>query len=153
VLAAIANRAGLLTAALALAGALTWAAGCSAPVDLAPVDGTLTAGGTPLANVLVTFLPETNGEAAHIRSLAVTDNEGRFRLQTEKQKEGAVVGRHRVIVEDLSIHSAPRSADGTVLTMPTPRFSADYTNPLTSPLTAEVSAGPQTIQFELKPSP
>lgn len=129
------------------------AAGCGAHVELAQVDGTLTFQGVPLANVLVTFIPEASGEAARVRSLAVTDDEGRFRLQTDESQEGAVVGRHRVIVEDLAIYSAPRTADGTLLTRPPARFPPAYADPLTSPLTVDVQPGAQSIALDLSPTP
>lgn len=129
--------------------ALCLAAGCRPQVELGQVDGTVTAQGAPLANVLVTFIPEASGEAARVRSLAVTDDQGLFRLRTEQSLDGAVVGRHRVIVEDLAIYQAPRSADGTLLSRPPQRVPPAYSDPLASPLTIDVQPGKQTIPLEL----
>jgi hypothetical protein len=116
---------------------------------LGQVEGSVHAAGQPLANVLVTFIPEEGGEGAQIPSLGVTDKEGRFRLRTEQQQEGAVLGAHRIIVEDLAIYDAPRSPDGTLLARPPQRFAASYSDPLQSPLTHEVKPGLQSVELEL----
>jgi hypothetical protein len=126
-------------------------AGCGPRHELAKVEGTVRAGGQPLANVVVTFLPESAGDADVPRSVAQTDAAGRFALRTELQQEGAVVGKHRVVVEDLAINSAPRSSDGTVLKRPPARFSASYSDLLRTPLMVEVKRGEQTIDLKLTP--
>ena len=123
--------------------------GCSASPELGQVSGTVRAGGQPLANVLVTFIPEADGPAAGIRSMGTTDDQGRYQLKTERQAAGALVGRHKVIVEDLAIYQAPRAADGTVLTLPSIRFAAAYADPLRSALAHEVQPGEQTIDLDL----
>jgi hypothetical protein len=134
--------------ALALLIALV-AAGCGSKVELGQVEGTVRAGGQPLRGVLVTFVPESSGPAAVVRSMGVTDEAGRFRLRTETQEDGAIVGRHKVLVEDLAIYSAPRSEDGTVLKRPPQRFAPAYSDLLQSPLSQEVKAGPQSLELVL----
>jgi len=128
-------------------------AGCGPRHELGKVEGTVRAGGQPLANVLVTFLPEGSGDSAAPRSLAQTDAAGRYTLQTESQQQGAVIGKYRVLVEDLAILSAPRAADGTVLKRPPVRFSAIYSDVLGTPLVVDVKSGPQTIDIDLSPGP
>jgi hypothetical protein len=125
-------------------------AGCGQSLELGQVEGKVTAQGKPLANVLVTFIPELNGEAGRVRSLGMTDAEGRYRLQTEKQQPGAVVGKHRVTVEDMAIYSAARSEDGTVLEHPPTRFAASFSDPLKTELAREVAAGSQTVDLQLE---
>ena len=123
--------------------------GCSQNPQLGQVTGTVRAGGKPLAYVLVTFIPAADGKSAATRSMGTTDEHGHYRLQTEGQTAGAVVGQHKVIVEDLAVYRSPRAPDGTVLTMPPVRFAADYSDPLRSPLLREVKPGEQTIDLDL----
>jgi len=124
--------------------------GCGSNPELGRVSGTVRSGGRPLANVLVTFIPAADGADAALRSMSTTDDQGRYQLKTERQVPGALVGRQKVIVEDLAIYQAPRAADGTVLTLPPVRFAAAYTDPLRSPLAHEVMPGEQTIDLDLE---
>jgi hypothetical protein len=84
---------GLCWAALLLVVAL---AGCgpSGPT-IVPVTGTLTHKGHPVANALVFFLPE-NGNGRP--SQGQTDAEGRFKLSYTNEKDGVMVGKHKVWV-------------------------------------------------------
>ncbi len=123
--------------------------GCGQRPELGQVTGTVRAAGKPLANVLVTFIPQADGDAAAIRSLGTTDEQGRYQLKTEQQDAGALVGQHKVTVEDLAVYQAPRADDGTVLAMPPARFAATYSDPLRSPLAREVKPGEQTIDLDL----
>lgn len=128
-------------------------AGCGSQRELGEVEGIVRAGGQPLAGVLITFVPETAPGNAAPRSLSQTDAKGRYVLRTESQREGAVVGKHRVVVEDLAILLAPRSPDGTVVKRPPVRVSARYTDPLRTPLLVEVKPGSQAINLDLVSSP
>src|SRR5262245_61072740 len=125
--------------------------GCGQKVPLGQVDGTVRARGKPLPSVVVRFVPDQASQTKLPQSVAQTDDQGRYRLKTEQQEDGAVVGKHRVTVEDLAILSAPRSADGTVLQRPPVRFPADYSDPLRTPLQREVKAGTQTLDLDLTP--
>lgn len=60
---------------------------------IVPVTGTLTYKGKPVPNALVFFLPE-NGRP----SQGPTDAEGHFKLSYTNEKDGAVVGKHKVWV-------------------------------------------------------
>lgn len=124
-------------------------AGCGSRVELGQVAGTVRIDGQPLPGVLVTFIPEKTGSGSAIRSMGLTDEAGHYELRAEIQKAGAIIGKHQVIVEDLAVHSAPRSADGTVLQMPPVRFPARYSHPLPTPLTKSVEQGQQTIDLDL----
>lgn len=134
--------------AVALLGAVVLG-GCGSRVPLGQVSGVVRAGGKPLSGVLVTFLPQGTGPEASLASMGTTDEQGHYELRTQERKAGAVVGQHLVIVEDLAIHSAPRSDDGTVLVHPPQRFGQDYADPLKSPLQREVKPGTQTIDVDL----
>lgn len=92
---------------------LTHCAGCSRRADVAEVEGTVCIDGRPLENILVVFLPDpsegTDGPAAR----GVTDAAGHYRLHCDDQRDGAVVGWHRVVLEDLTVYAAPRDEETT----------------------------------------
>jgi hypothetical protein len=78
-------------------------AGCRGQPEftLAPVEGTVTKGGKPLAGVIVEFCGDPDFATLGPRSRsAVTDEAGHYQLQTAHGDDGAVVGRHRVCVLD-----------------------------------------------------
>lgn len=122
-------------------------AGCGPSEPMAPVEGVATIDDAPLGNVLLTFFAVDSQYAT--RSMGVTDDAGRFKLRAETQIDGAIVGEHRVTVEDLAIYDAPRAEDGTVLQMPATRFPAIYSDPLRTPLTATVSSDAPPISLKL----
>lgn len=77
------------------------AAGCgSEPYKVAPVSGTATLDGKPLANAWVTFMPVGTKENPNPgpTSAGKTDANGRFTLSIEPGRPGAVVGAHKVSV-------------------------------------------------------
>jgi hypothetical protein len=132
---------------LSLAGLLL-VAGCGGGAPRGEVDGTVKANGKPLANVVVAFVPDPDRGTKGDRAAATTDADGRYRL-----RGGAVVGWHRVVVEDLAVYQAPRDPDGTVKTKPPVRFAARYADPLQTPLRKQVEAGSQVIDLDLKTGP
>src|SRR5262245_8481867 len=89
--------------------------GCGARVERGIVEGMVLRNGQALPNVLVTLLPDAAAGPASVRASGVTDAAGRFRLVAEDQRDEVVVGPYRVIVEDMAVYSAPRSADGMLL--------------------------------------
>lgn len=135
---------------IALSG-LALLAGCRHHVELGQVSGTVRAAGQPISNAVVTFVPERTGEVKLPLSQAQTDAQGNYQLRTSQQEPGAVIGKHRVTVEDLAILAAPRSSDGTVLRRPAQRFAPGYSDPLRTPLLFEVKPGTQQIDLLLSP--
>jgi hypothetical protein len=128
--------------------------GCSAEPQFGQVSGTLMRHGQPLRGVRVTFTSDPSDSAeggawAAIRSHGTTDEQGRFQLRSERHEPGAVVGTHRITLEDLAIYSAPRTADGTVITRPPVRFSLRYGDLLQTPLSFQVQPGEQMASLEL----
>ena len=87
------QRGGLL-AGVAIGACLLTVAGCGRgrAWDLAPVEGTLTQGGRPLAGVEVRFVADPESGTEGLRSSGVTDAEGRYRLRTDAGRDGAVIG-------------------------------------------------------------
>jgi len=79
------------------------AAGCQRDPtwNLAPVEGTVTKGGRPLANLEVVFLADLDVGTLGPRATAKTDAAGHYRLRTDSGDNGAVIGKHRVVVRDI----------------------------------------------------
>jgi len=132
-----------LPAALALA----ILAGCTDPVPLVDVAGTVRLDDRPLPNVLVTFLPDPTRGTAGPCSRAVTDAQGRYRLRCEDRRPGAVLGWHRVLIEDLSCYEADRKENA-----PPParsRVPAHYRSTTGTPLRRQVTSDSQPMDLDL----
>jgi hypothetical protein len=82
--------------------ALVLALGCGK--RYAPVSGTVTLNGKPLANASVSFQPiaEKGVTEPGPGSAGKTNDKGEYTLASSTGKEGAIVGKHRVMV---SLHS------------------------------------------------
>lgn len=110
-------------------GTLVLFAGCaSESYSTAPVSGTVTLDGEPLANASVGFEPIRQGQdiVAGYGSYGETDENGNFTLKTLHGQDGAIVGKHRVSIRTVSGEMGP---DGeTVMTseerLP-PRYNSD----------------------------
>jgi hypothetical protein len=132
---------------------LLMASGCGPGAPRGEVEGVVRCNGQPLADVLVTFLPDTDQGGQGPRSSARTDPRGHYRLRGEDRRAGAVAGWHRVVVEDLAVYAAPRDADGTLRRRPPVRLPPRYSNPLQTPLRKEVLPGVQTMDLDLSAAP
>jgi hypothetical protein len=85
--------------------AVVYGSGCSRGPELVEVEGTLKLRGKPLANVMVSFIPDTEQGTAAPCSTGMTDGQGRYSLMCDQPdkpgrpyKPGAVLGKHRIIV-------------------------------------------------------
>lgn len=67
--------------------------GCKSDSTIVPVKGVVTRNGQPVKFVFLTFCPEEEGVA----SRGMTDAEGRFELNYDKDTKGARVGKHKVV--------------------------------------------------------
>jgi len=106
--------------------------------------------GRPLGNVLVRFLPDPDNATTGPASAAAADAEGHFRLRCDDHRDGAVVGWHRVVIEDLLPYAAPRDDKSPPPAAPVrPRVPPAYGTSAGAPLLAEVKPGPQTIDLNL----
>ncbi len=98
--------------------------GCSggAGLETAPVTGTVTMDGAPMANVAVTFVPVAGGAAAS----GQTDTSGVYTLNTVGES-GAVLGKHTVKVTSMQ---ATGSGTGASVGSDSPEYakqaSGDY---------------------------
>src|SRR5262245_56786821 len=68
--------------------------------NLASVDGTVTTDGSPLHGLQVVFMADFDAGMQGPRSTGTTDEAGHYRLRTDNGDEGAVVGKHRVLLLD-----------------------------------------------------
>lgn len=62
--------------------------------EIVDVTGTVTRGGEPVANLEIHFVPDEGRP-----SWGLTDAQGHFTLNYSRDRDGAVVGRHRVFVK------------------------------------------------------
>ncbi len=124
------------------------AAGCGgSDVDLAPVKGTVTLDGEPLAGARVEFDPDpgevVRGKPTGSASYGVTDSSGRYTLLYTHEQEGALLGKHTVRI---TTRAMTVDADGKEVLVPErlpPKFH------LNSELTREVTPGSNTFDFPL----
>lgn len=119
--------------------------GCSKRPNLAPVSGTVTLDGAPVADAAVMFHPTAGGPIA----TATTDAHGRFTLVTTNTP-GALVGEHQVAIAKSEMHNIVDGVPGPggeVMQWFTPPH---YANKATSGLTAEVPrSGAENLAFSL----
>jgi hypothetical protein len=139
--------------------------------NLAPVEGTVVKDGRPLAGIEVTFLADADAGTVGPRAKGITDESGHYRLQTDNGDDGAVIGKHRVVLlldleahgqrergasglqpkeaAQLSPQDAKRSAEqGKMAEMP--GVPAKYRHFNDTPLRVEVRPGSQVIDLEVK---
>lgn len=94
--------------------ALVSVTGCGGGPEIAPVSGVITVNGEPLAGARINTQPRAIGEGvgAGIGSFAVTDEQGRYRLElTQPPKPGAVVGTHTVRIKSQKASYKPGMDD------------------------------------------
>ena len=85
----------------------------SSPPPLGLVEGTVTLDGKPLDTVEVAFLPDPTQGTKGARSACYTDAQGKFKLASDRYgKDGAVVGKHRVLIRDITALPVPGGGGG-----------------------------------------
>ena len=84
---------------LAILGTLMGCGGGKEPLVMVEVEGTLLLDDKPLPLAQVEFMPEFKGHGAEANSSAVTDENGKFKLQRGSEF-GAVIATHRVVVNE-----------------------------------------------------
>jgi hypothetical protein len=134
--------------AMALATAVVLSSiGCGGSgLDFGQVNGKLTLDGKPLGNAEVTFQPASGPLAS-----GESDAQGNFKLMSSTGDKGALVGSHKVLVRPTLAGGAGGSAsDGNTSGGDAAKIPAIYQDMSTSNLTANVSAGENTITLELK---
>jgi hypothetical protein len=122
-------------------GCLTGIAGCGSGLPpVAPVKGTVTWKGQPVAGASVMFMPGAGRPAT-----GTTDAEGHYRLSAFGETNGAMLGQYKVtITKRVPISDAPYAPERS-------EIPPAYADAATSPLKAEVTAaGPNEFTFDLE---
>lgn len=133
--------------------------GCGSPGPLtAPVSGKVTYAGRPVTEGTILFWSTTGGTVAS----GPLGTDGSYRLITHPNAEGAVLGSHRVTIRAVKLldaNAVPKSPDakgafGPLANDVNPArlqwiVPQRYEDRQTSPLTAEVKPGQNTIDFTL----
>lgn len=118
--------------------------------DVYPVSGTARYAGEPLAGFVIFFRP-AQGPLAR----AVIDAEGHYALETAGVGPGAVAGRHQVFfappdkqftMDADAVERSPSPPE----TQPTREIPIRFLSHTTSGLTAQVEAGPNTLDWNLQ---
>jgi hypothetical protein len=123
------------------------AGACGTGPRVLRVTGTVRYAGRPVPNLVLHFVPEV-GRA----SWGATDGEGRYKLVHDKQRDGAVRGKHKVYFEyrprgpkeDLEYQQGQLELPPDLKAV-----LAKYGNPNTTPLSYEVTQDGQVIDIDL----
>jgi hypothetical protein len=131
--------------------ALLALAGCapSTSFEYAEVEGKVTLGGKPLSGVKVAFYPDNEDAQQLPYATGMTDAAGSYTLTAVTGRQGALVGKNRVVV---NWPARDRGADpDKAQPPPGPSIPVLYTVAGQTPLIVEVKAGPrQTIDLPLQ---
>jgi hypothetical protein len=110
--------------------------------NLAPVEGTVTKDGRPLADIEVIFWVDVETGTRGPRASGFTDESGHYRLRTDAGDWGAALGRYRVCLVD------PQAEPDTLAEKR--RVSSRYERFNETPLQVEVHPGQQVIDLEVQ---
>jgi hypothetical protein len=136
-----------------LLAAVLLAVGCGRSLPaVAPVSGTVTRAGKPVTQGMVMFQPEKGR-----MGVGKLGSDGRFTITTFTAGDGAIIGRHKVAIEAYTQGSGPRPPTAAPAADDTEAFHAsgpvvwlvpeNYASSQTTPLTADVKPGSNTIDF------
>jgi len=134
--------------------ALLSGCGGGAPFDVVPVSGKVTYQDGSLIQadrIVVTFVPQDVPSAGKDAAAAATGDvnvaDGTFSgLTTQKHHDGAIIGRHKVLVQ--SFETGPAGVGE-----PTAAVPARYAKAATTPLEVEVSSGNRYFELGIDKSP
>jgi hypothetical protein len=138
---------------LVLGGAtLLLLSGCSGErkEGLAPVTGQITFDGEPVPSGQVFFYPAAGG-----RSSSGTIDQGKYVLTSFKPGDGALIGKHKVVIDGTEIPAPPPDIDAPaataipVFTPPKRILPAQYYDRAETPLEADVKDEDNVIDFAI----
>ena len=108
----------------------------------AEVNGKVTYKGKPVPHGTVTFIPEAGGPPA-----TGEIKDGAFSMTTYVRGDGAILGKHKVVIVAMEDMKDRLPEDRTPL--PPPIVPAKFTSPATTPLTTVVKDKENTPVFDL----
>lgn len=76
-----------------------WGCGSAEQLAVVPVTGTVTKAGQPLKDIRVSLAAADPSLKAPMQ-IGITDQEGKFEIQTSAGQKGAVPGRYKVVLTD-----------------------------------------------------
>jgi hypothetical protein len=131
---------------------LLLAAGCGGArtEGLAPVKGQVTVDGQPVPAGYVYFYPTTGG-----RQSSGIINQGQYELTSFKPGDGALIGKHKVVIDGTEPPPPPREPVEGVPMPPPPKppkrvLPPEYYDRAKTPLEAEVKDENNVIDFQIK---
>lgn len=122
--------------------------GCSEQLQVGEVEGVVLIDGKPARKIAVQFTPDVDQGARGPISTAETDENGAFTLSMFRNGQGepgAMVGPHRVVLNDLQLAESATGAGVPV------RLSAKYGLAGSTPLKETVKEGKQRIEIRVPP--
>ena len=117
----------------------------------APVSGTVTLDGKPLEGVSIAFVP-TSGRPAS----GITNATGQFTLSTFGNRDGAVLGSHKVVLAEPPDDAQPMPGEPGWEKWKNrkARFAKKYSDPELSGFSAEVEPGKKNVfTFDMTSQP
>ncbi len=136
--------------------------GSSSRATLTKVTGAITLDGKPLANAKVFFYPIipplVKNPPAAVESQAMTDAQGKFSLQAIHGGEGAMPGRHKVVIKKMVMikdgADVPQTGDPALFAGLTKEvLVANYSSLADSKLIADVPSSGGEVNFQLTRKP
>src|SRR5262249_31799767 len=125
--------------------------------NLAPVEGTVTKSGRPLAYIQVDFLADPDAGTQGPRASGITDESGHYALRTDAGDWGAAVGHYRVCLrvplpaEGLTPQANQPQAGIAKLPASEPvQLPPAYSSFAETPLRVEVQPGAKVIDLAVK---
>lgn len=100
--------------------------------------------GQPVAGGLVILTPESGGNAA----MGNLESSGEFQLTTFEKNDGAAPGKYNVAIQVFPAEGA--GLPGAEFGNKKPPIPQKYMSETTSGLTAEITAGDNALDFQLK---
>lgn len=156
------------TTYLVVAAIASLISSCATKAQYGEVEGVVKIDGRPAEWVEVVFMPDPAEGTKGKRASCYTDAEGRYRLRTNGEDGGAIIGKHRVVFLDAATVAGPdgtSSEDPTELARPQsaiavtpvstavrrPRIADEYTLPDRTPYkSVKIREGSQTLDFNLR---
>jgi hypothetical protein len=109
-----------------------------------PVNGKVSYRGQPVTNGMVLLTPQAKGHAA----TGNLEAGGKFQLTTFEKNDGAVPGKYNVAIQVFPAEGA--GLPGAEFGNKKPPIPQKYMSDSTSGLTAEITAGENALDFQLK---